>query len=124
LAVYVAYALAIQATMASVGFGMSLGAPPDRAGFILCSFFASGQTSNAPAQDGGRQKPGPAPQCPFCFVAAQSTGHIVAVGEVSAFPACAGLLSTAILDPIDAGTFVFQLHHRHGEPRAPPAFSV
>jgi hypothetical protein len=118
--VFVAYALAVQAMMASVGLGMSAGASPD--GFVLCSF-ASDQTAKEPARDGGR-KPTPAPQCPFCFVAAQSTGHIATVGDAPAFPAYAGLLSTTILDPIGAGTFVFQLHHRHGEPRAPPTFSV
>ena len=80
--------------------------------------------SNAPAEDGGRQKPSPAPQCPFCFSAAQSAGHIATIGEAPAFPAYADLLSAAILDPIGAGAFVFQFRHRHGESRAPPAFSV
>jgi hypothetical protein len=121
LVVFVAYALAIQAMMASVGLGMSAGGSPD--GFVICSF-ASHQTANEPAWDGGRQKPSPTPQCPFCFVAAQSAGHIATIGEASAFPAYAGLPSTASLDPIGAGAFVFQLHHRHGEPRAPPTFSV
>jgi hypothetical protein len=107
--------------MASVGLGMSAGGSPD--GFVLCSF-ASHQTVNEPAQDDGRQKPTPAPQCPFCFVAAQSAGHIATMGEAPAFPVYAGLLSTTILDPIGNGAFVFQLHHWHGEPRAPPTFSV
>jgi hypothetical protein len=122
LAVFVAYSLAIQAMMASVGLGMSAGASPDRAGFLLCSF-ASYQKAE-PTRDGGRQKPSPNPQCPFCFVAAQSAGHIATMGEAPAFPAYAGLLSGAILDPVGAGSFVFQLHHKNGEPRAPPAFSV
>ena len=121
LAVFVAYSLAIQAMMASVGLGMSAGASPDE--FVLCSF-ASHQTANEPARDDGRQKPIPAPQCPFCFVASQSAGHIATMGEAPAFPAYAALLSTAILDPIGAGAFVFQPRHRHGEPRAPPVFSV
>jgi len=123
LVVCVAYSLAIQAVMASVGFGMSVGATPDPAGFVLCSL-ASNQTANAPAPDGNGQKPSPAPQCPFCFLAAQSAGHVATVGEVPAFPAYAGLLNNAISDPITSGTFVSQFHHRHGEPRAPPAFSV
>ena len=121
LAVFLAYSLAIQAMITSVGFGMSAGASPD--GFVLCSF-ASHQTANEPARDGNRQKPTPGPPCPFCLVAAQSAGHIATMGEALAFPAYAGLLSTAILDPIGAGIFVFQLRHRLGEPRAPPAFSV
>ena len=126
LAVSVAYSLAIQALMASVGLGMSAGATgaaPDRAGFVLCSF-ASNQTANAPARDGDRQKPGPAPQCPFCFVASQSAAHVATVGEAPAFPAYAGLLSAAISDPVGDRAFVSQSRHRHGEPRAPPAFSV
>jgi hypothetical protein len=106
--------------MASVGLGMSVGASPGR--FVLCSF-ASHQTAE-PTRDGGRQKPSPAPQCPFCFVAAQIAGHVATTGEAPAFPAYAGLLSTAILDPVGVGAFVFQLHHKNGEPRAPPAFSV
>jgi hypothetical protein len=123
LTVFIAYSLAIQAMMASVGLGMSTDASPDRAGFVLCSF-AFHQTAHEPTQDGGRQKPSPVPQCPFCFVAAQSAGHIATMGEAPAFPAYAGTLSAAILAPIGAGAFVFQLHHRNGEPRAPPAFSV
>jgi hypothetical protein len=121
LAVFVAYSLAIQAMMASVGLSMSAGASPD--GFVLCSF-ASRQTANEPAQDGGRQKPSPAPQCPFCFVAAQSADHIATIGEASAFPAYAALLIAALSDPIGDGAFVSQFRHGHGEPRAPPAFSV
>jgi hypothetical protein len=124
LAVCVAYSLAIQAMMASVGLGMSADAWADRGGFVLCSFFASHQTPHEPTRDGGRQKPSPAPQCPFCFVAAQSGGHIATIGEAPAFPAYAGLLNAAILDPIGAEAFVFQLHHSNSEPRAPPAFSV
>jgi hypothetical protein len=121
LVVCLAYSLAIQAVMASVGLGMSAGGSPD--GIVLCRF-ASHQTANEPAPDNGQQKPIPTPQCPFCFVAAQNAAHIATMGEAPAFPAYAGLLSAAILNPIGAGAFVFQLHHRHGEARAPPTFSV
>jgi hypothetical protein len=123
VAICVAYSLAIQAIMASVGFGMSVGATPDQAGYVLCGLDAN-QTANAPARDGDRQKPGPAPQCPFCFVAAQSAGHVATVDDAVGFPAYAGLQSAAILDPVGAAPFVSQFRHRHGEPRAPPAFSV
>ena len=126
LAVSVAYSLAIQALMASVGLGMSAGATgvtSDRAGFVLCSF-ASNQTANVPARDGDRQRPGPAPQCPFCFVALQSASHVATVGDAPAFPAYTGLLSAAISDPVGDSAFVSQFRHRDGEPRAPPAFSV
>jgi hypothetical protein len=123
LAVTVAYSVAIQALMASVGFAMSIGVAPNRADLIFCSF-ASDQTTNAPAQNGGRQKPSPAPQCPFCFVAAQSAGHVANVDEAAVFPANAGLQSAPILDLVGAAPFVSQFRYRDGESRAPPAFSV
>ena len=123
MAVYVAYSLAIQAIIASVGLGMSADATPDRIDFVLCSF-AFNQTDNPPLRDDNRQKPSPAPQCPFCFIAAQSAGHIATVGDAPAFPAYAGLLIAAISDAIGDGIVVSQFRHRHGEPRAPPALSV
>jgi hypothetical protein len=117
LAVYIAYSLAIQATMASVGLGMSVSAAPDRVGFVLCSL-ASHQTAPAP----GRQAP--APQCPFCFVAAQSAGHVATAGNPPAFSAYVGVPIAAISHPIDDRTFFPQFRHRHGEARAPPAVSA
>jgi hypothetical protein len=123
LAVYVAYSLAIQAIVASVGLGMSAGVAPERADYIVCRF-AFNQTANSPVRDDNRQKPSPAPQCPFCFVAAQSVGHVATAGEASAFPAYAGLSIAAISDPIGDGAFVSQFRHKHGEARAPPTFSV
>jgi len=123
LAVCVACSLAIQALMASVGFGMLAGVASDQAGIVLCSL-ASDETANAPARDHDRQIPNPAPQCPFCFVAAQSAGHVATMGEVPAFPAYAGLQIGAISRPLGDGAIVPQFRHRHGEPRAPPAFSV
>ena len=118
MAVYVAYSLAIQAMMASVGLGMSAAAAPDQASFVLCSF-ASHHAAPAP---GDRQTP--TPQCPFCFVAAQSAGHVATAGEAPAFPAYAGSLIAAVSHRIGDGVFVPQFRHRHGEPRAPPALSV
>jgi len=108
--------------LASVGLGMSTSAAPERDD-ILCSF-AFNQTANVPVRDDNRQRRSPAPQCPFCFVAAQSAGHIATAGEAPAFPAYAGLSIAAISDPIDDGAFVSPFRHRYGEPRAPPAFSV
>ena len=122
MAVCVVYSLAIQALMASVGLGMSAGVAPGQAGFVLCSF-ASDQSANAPARDRDRRKPS-SPQCPFCFVAAQSAGHVASTGEAPAFPAYAGMLIATISDPIGEGALVPHCRHRHGEPRAPPAFSV
>lgn len=122
MAVCIAYSLAIQAIMASVGLGMSPAAASGQA-LVLCGV-ASIQAANAPARDSDRQKPSPAPQCPFCFIAAQSAGHVATMGETPAFPAYAGLLSAAISNPIGSGVFVSSFRHSHGEPRAPPAFSV
>jgi hypothetical protein len=85
LAVCVAYVLAIQALMASVGLGMSAFAAPGQSGFVICHFASASPT------DSDRQKPSPEPQCPFCFVAAQGAGDIALVGEATAFPAYAGL---------------------------------
>jgi hypothetical protein len=123
LAVCVAYSLAIQAMIASVGLGMSAGATSERADLVLCSF-AFNQTSNVPVRDNGPQKPAPAPRCPFCFIASQSAGHIATLGEAPALPAFAGLPVVAISDAIGDGVFVAQFRHSHGAPRAPPVFSV
>jgi len=118
LALCLAYSLAIQAMMASIGLGMSAGAAPDEAGFVLCSF-ASHRSAPAP-----NDRQTPAPQCPFCFVAAQSAGHFATTGEAPAFPAHAGSLIATISQPFGEGAFVAQLRHRQGEPRAPPPASV
>lgn len=118
LAVYLAYALAIQATMASVGFAMSAGATPDRTGLALCGALAH---RSAPTP-GDRQTP--APQCPFCYVAAQSGGHAATSGEVPAVPAYTGLVIATIARRVGDAVFVPQFRHRTGEPRAPPAASV
>ena len=123
MAVCVAYSIAIQAMMASIGFGMLVSATPDRTGFVLCSF-ASSQTADAPVREGDRQKPNPASQCPFCFAATQSAGQVATAGEPPAFPAYAGLLGAAISAAVGDTAFVSQFRHRNGEPRAPPTLSV
>ena len=122
MAVYIAYSVTLQAMMASVGLGMSAGALLDPTGLVLCSFASN--HANAPAQGSDRQKPNPAPQCPFCFVAGQSVGNVATVDKASAFPAYVGLPIAAISGPFGDGAFVSRFRHRHGEPRAPPAFSV
>lgn len=122
-AICLAYALAVQATMASVGLGMSVGAAPHQAGLVFCGL-TSDQTVTAPTDPGDPRRPGSGPQCPFCFIAAQSAGHVATTGEGPAIPAYAGLLIAAISTPVGDGTFVLQFRHGHGEPRAPPAFSA
>jgi cobalamin synthase len=121
LAVCIAYALAIQALMASVGLGMSAFAPAGRTGLVICSWAAP---TPAPTPDSDRQKRGPAPQCPFCFIAAQSACHIALAGEATALPAYAALLVGSIFDSIGDATFVPRLRRTTGDPRAPPALSV
>jgi hypothetical protein len=120
MAVCVAYSLAVQAVVASVGLGMSAAAASD---FILCSF-VSDQTAGAPVRDDDRQKPSPMPRCPFCVIATQTAGDLAIAREVPTFPTYASLLIGAISQPIGDGTFVSESHHRNGEARAPPAFSV
>lgn len=123
IALCVAYALVIQALMASVGLGMSAAAAPGQADFVICGLAPAADT-RAPAADGDQQKkPAPQPQCPFCFVAAQSAGHFAAMGGAVALPAYAGLrIIDALTGHRSDGTFVPRFHRMAGDPRAPPRF--
>jgi hypothetical protein len=120
LAIGMAYAFAVQALMASVGMGMSAFAAPDQDGLVICSHVPA--PPQAPGGDG--QKPGSAPQCPFCFVAAHSAGNLALTGDVSAFPAYSGLPVARVSDRIGRPAFVAQSYRTVGVPRAPPVFSV
>jgi len=120
LAIAVAYALALQALMASVGLGMSAAAVSGNDGFVLCVHAPDSRTT-APDD---RRFPNPAPQCPFCFVAAQSSCHVAAVGATPLLPAYARLPVVGRLAG-DAGIrFVPQFRRTVGDPRGPPAFSI
>jgi len=122
LGLCVAYSLAIQALMASVGLGMSAAAASGHADDI-CNF-AAGLNARAMG-DGGGQKPAPQPQCPFCFVAAQSDGNVATTGDAPAFPAYAGVpMAYALSGHIGDGKFVPQFRRTAGDPRAPPPLSV
>ena len=122
IAVSVAYALAIQALLASIGLGMSAAVIPGQADFVACSF-ASGLNAHAPATEGDRQKPGPQPQCPFCFIAAQSGGQVATMGEAQALPAYAGLrVVDALSGHINDRKFIPPFRRTAGDPRAPPIF--
>jgi hypothetical protein len=124
LAVLVAYALAIQALLASVGLGMSAAATSGQSGFVICAF-SPWSGARTPATPNDRQAPDPQPECPFCFVAAQSAGAVAALGAAPVFPAYAGLPLAGSLDgDRDDGTFVPLFHRTAGGPRAPPRFSV
>lgn len=118
--VTLAYALAVETLMASVGLGMSAFAAPEQSGLVVCS-----HVSTQPQMQGGQdQKPGPAPQCPFCFVAVYSAGNLALTGEPMAFPAYAGLSVAMIAGHFGEPLFVVQHHRTVGAPRAPPAFSA
>ena len=124
LAVVLAYALAIQALMASVGFGMSAGPAPGQLDFAICSA-ATAPSAQAPATGQDRQNPGPRPGCPFCFVAAQCAGQAATMGAAPAFPAYSGTpIPGLVSDQLADNLFVPQFRHLIGEPRAPPALSV
>jgi hypothetical protein len=116
VAVCVAYALAIQALMASVGVGMWPFATTDEAGFVICS--------HSPAPTGDPQKPSPIPRCPFCFVAAQTAGHLGLVGEAPMLPAYGWSQIAAISDRIGEEMFIPLFRRTVGDARAPPSFFV
>ena len=124
LALCVAYSLAIQALLVSVGLGMSAAATPGQAGFVIRSF-VSGPSSPVPATDGGQNQPAPRPQCPFCFVAAQSAGHLAAIDAVAAFAVYGGFDVFAVrYSRFTDELFVPPFRRTVGDPRAPPTFSV
>lgn len=120
LALWIAYSLAIQALMASVGLGMSAFAAPGQGDLAICSH----APTSTPASHSGGQNPNPVPACPFCFVAAQSTGHIALMGPVPSVPAYAGSLTLPVLDQIGNGRSIPASRRTVGAPRAPPPFSV
>src|SRR5579862_2889521 len=113
LSAFLAYVLALQALVASVGIGMSAFAAPGQAGFVICNHTATG----APAADRNGQKSPSGPECPFCLVAAQCAGHL-------AFADYVAVLAAKITDLIHDGAFVPQFRRLAGGPRAPPGFSV
>lgn len=117
LAVCLAYALAVQSVVASVGTGMSAFAGP---GPVICGASAT----PAPGKSGDRQTPNPAPSCPFCFVAAQTAGHVALTGAAPPVPAYAGLVFAAEPNPVGRGIFVPVFRRTTGDPRAPPIFSA
>jgi len=116
----IAYSLAIQALMASIGLGMSAFAAPGPDGLVICGHALAG----TPAPAGDHQNPARTPPCPFCFVAAQSAGHIPLLTEPPALPLHGGLPIASAADSIDDTGFIPQFRRTLGAPRAPPTFSV
>jgi hypothetical protein len=120
LALSIAYSLAVQAVMASVGLGMSAFAANGSVGFAICSHAAAG----APASGSHRQNPNPLPPCPFCFIASQSAGYIPLVAEAPPFPISGGRSINPVVHSIGDAEFVPQFRRIAGAPRAPPLVSV
>jgi hypothetical protein len=121
LSAAMAYALAVQALLAAIGLGMSAAAASEPGDLVICSYDVALGT-HGPASDD--KSPSQRPQCPFCFVAAQTAGHVAAVGEVAAIPTYAGLQISATLDHQLGDGVVPQFRRAAGGPRAPPAISV
>ena len=120
LSVCIAYALAFQALLASVGIGMSAWVTPDSPGFAICSHTSTG----APTESTGGQEPNSSPGCPFCYVASQCAGHTALTGETLAFPAYTAVSTASIAGLIRHDAIVPQFPRLSGSPRAPPGFAV
>jgi len=124
LALCIAYSLAIQALIASVGLGMSAAAAPGHVDFVICSI-ASGSGSSAQGSQDDRNRPNPRPECPFCFVAAQSAGHVATIDGGPASPVFAGLQIAGAVPGFNYdGTLVPPFRRSVGDPRGPPSLSV
>jgi hypothetical protein len=121
LGLCLAYALAIQALMAGVGLGMSVGSESGPAGLVLCL-----HAPDSGAATSNRDKvPVPQPQCPFCFVAAQSACHVAAPGAAPSLPAYARLpIAGRLAGENRDNVFVPYFRRTAGDPRAPPSFSI
>ena len=120
LSIGVVYALAIQALMASVGTGMSAFAAPGQAGFVICGEVSASRSGPA----GDHHQPDSAPQCPFCFIAAQTAGHFTLAGAAPVAPAYTALAFASVPDTFRRAVFVPRFRRTAGAPRAPPAFSA
>jgi hypothetical protein len=123
LAAGVACLLAFQAVIASIGLGMSaawsLG--PE---FEICTAVVA-DNLDAPARKNDTGRSGHLPQCPFCFVAAQSAGHPAVIGDEKVFRAFAGRdVSASPFATAEDSAFAGRLHRTTGDPRGPPPFSV
>jgi len=124
LTVGLAYALALQALIASVGLGMSAASTSAPFGLVICSL-ATKTAAAAPATGDEQNKHDQRPQCPFCFVAANGCAHPGLVGAVGVVPAYAAPAAGRPLDrPLDDRIVPKTFRRTVGAPRAPPAFSV
>jgi len=123
LAVGLAYLLATEALIASVGMGMSGVAAPGQLEFAICSSVAA-YSHVAPPDGSDRNKSGHQSQCPFCFLAGQSAVHLATIGDGIASPAYAELRVTALRYRTFSGLPAPIFYRTTGDPRGPPQFSV
>ncbi len=121
IAVCLAYLLAIQGLMVSVGVGMSM--VPDQTGFIICGSFPVADVGT-PASGHQKQSPKSAPECPFCFIASQCAGHVAMAGVSPTLPHYRGNLVAAIVGDTGSDAIILKFRRSGGEPRAPPSFFV
>jgi hypothetical protein len=124
LAVALAYLLAIEAVIASVGMGMSAVAAPGQPEFAICSSVADHGLAG-PSDSGNRNRSGHQSHCPFCFLAVQSAVHLATVFDGFTSPAYAELRVTGPRYGNYDGRFPPHTFYRTtGDPRGPPDFSV
>jgi len=119
-----AYLLALQGLIASVGLGMSAASAADGIGFVLCSPVTDARPA-APLDSGSQDRSDHRPQCPFCFVAAQSAGFLATPGDATIVPADVAREVSALRYGTTGGRIIASsLRRSNGHPRAPPSFSV
>lgn len=124
LALTLAYALAFQALVSSVGIGMSGGSTSGPAGFILCHD-QHDDSAAPPTRPADRQQPSPGQNCPFCLMAAQNSATPGAMPDLATAPVYVASLIARMPD----NRFVAQSlppvsRHSPAIPRAPPSISV
>ena len=124
VAAALAYLLAVQGLVVSVGLGMSAAAAADRIDFVICAPTAGYRVAAAPAGD-HRDQTDHRPQCPFCFVAAQSGGLLVTLGDPAAVPAAPTRDVTLLRYGLGSHRdFASPRFRSNGNPRAPPRLSA
>jgi hypothetical protein len=116
----IACVLAVQALLASVGLGMSTTSSFGQPVFEICGAAAT-DSLGVPEPN----KPRHQPQCPFCFIAAQSAAHPAMVPHAKAFPAFSvcDVAAPPFSDPSHHAV-PGRLQRTTGDPRGPPSFSV
>jgi hypothetical protein len=124
LAVGLTYLLASEALIASIGMGMSAVAAPGQPEVAICSS-VTGHGFAKPSDSGNRNGSGHQPQCPFCFLAAQSAVHLATISGGLASPAYAELQAIRFrYGNYDGGFPTRTLYRTTGDPRGPPHTSV